>query len=128
MGDSATCVLPQMDGSDLFHLFTNYDVECSDSHPPDSRILERRYLDTNSFSGHSLLLQGFKPHATLDRSNDCRVLHSRSDSSESPWLLHSSRDFSLESSRDSTASAPLQCLCTQSATLLSFFNTYTLRK
>jgi hypothetical protein len=46
MDDSATRVLPQMDGSDPFHYFGISDVECPDFRPPDSRTPECRNPDT----------------------------------------------------------------------------------
>jgi hypothetical protein len=53
--DSATRILPQMDGFDLILPFSTFEVECPDSRPSDSLTLERRYPDTNSL-GLSLLL------------------------------------------------------------------------
>jgi hypothetical protein len=55
MDDSATRVLPQTDGSDLFRLVAISEVECPDSRPPDPRTPERRYPDTNSFGTFALL-------------------------------------------------------------------------
>jgi hypothetical protein len=46
MDDFMTCILLQMDGSDLILPFAISDVEILNSHPPESQTLKRRIPDT----------------------------------------------------------------------------------
>jgi hypothetical protein len=72
MDDSTTRILPQTDAQ-IFHLFMISDVECPDSRPPDPE-LPNVDIPIQPFGTFASAYARFKPRATLDRSNGCRVL------------------------------------------------------
>jgi hypothetical protein len=53
----------------------------SSSGPPNSRMSISRYDSFGTFASAALHVR-FKPHATLDRSNGCRLFRPRSDGSD----------------------------------------------
>jgi hypothetical protein len=81
--DLATCALP-IGQLRFFRYFGIFEVECSDFRPLDPRTLEHRYPDLQPFRDFAsvALCVRFKPHATLDRSNDCQLFRPRSDGSD----------------------------------------------